>query len=113
MIDYDDLGGMVVMTHTGHKTVTQLLVKKAEPSDSGEYTCQPSNGEPAFVMLHVLYGEWRERKREREREIKREKEKERVERMKKREKKTCLLLSLVSVIFFFFFSFLSFFYIYN
>ena len=58
MIDYEDLGGVVVVTHTGQKTVSQLLVKRAEPSDSGKYTCQPSNGEAAFVMLHVLYGEW-------------------------------------------------------
>ncbi|XP_063841389.1 zwei Ig domain protein zig-8-like [Scylla paramamosain] len=57
VIDYEDLGGVVVVTHTGQKTVSQLLVKRAEPSDSGKYTCQPSNGEAAFVMLHVLYGE--------------------------------------------------------
>ncbi|XP_050726465.1 uncharacterized protein LOC127003598 [Eriocheir sinensis] len=57
VIDYEALGDVVVVTHSGHRTVSQLLVEKAEQSDSGKYTCKPSNGEDAYAMLHVLDGE--------------------------------------------------------
>ncbi|XP_069178099.1 immunoglobulin superfamily member 10 isoform X2 [Procambarus clarkii] len=54
VIDYEVMGGVVVVTQSGHNTVSHLLVKNAEASDSGKYTCRPSNGEDASVMLHVL-----------------------------------------------------------
>ncbi|XP_071543064.1 uncharacterized protein [Panulirus ornatus] len=57
VIDYDEMGGVVIVTQSGQNTVSHLLVKNAEPSDSGKYTCRPSNGEDASVMLHVLNGE--------------------------------------------------------
>nr|XP_045622914.1 uncharacterized protein LOC123773324 isoform X2 [Procambarus clarkii] len=57
VIDYEVMGGVVVVTQSGHNTVSHLLVKNAEASDSGKYTCRPSNGEDASVMLHVLNGQ--------------------------------------------------------
>lgn len=57
VIDYEGRGGVRVHTQTGRDTVSHLLVKEAGPGDSGRYTCSPSNGEPATVMLHVLNGE--------------------------------------------------------
>ncbi|XP_069937217.1 uncharacterized protein, partial [Cherax quadricarinatus] len=57
VIDYESMGGVVVVTQSGHNTVSHLLVKSAESADSGKYTCRPSNGEDASVTLHVLNGE--------------------------------------------------------
>ncbi|XP_050723002.1 uncharacterized protein LOC127001843 isoform X2 [Eriocheir sinensis] len=57
VIDYEGRGGVRVHTQTGRDTVSHLLVKEAGPGDTGRYTCSPSNGEPATVMLHVLNGE--------------------------------------------------------
>ncbi|XP_048515684.1 lachesin-like isoform X3 [Athalia rosae] len=42
-------------TETG--TTSKLLVTQARLSDSGNYTCIPSNANPASVMVHVLNGE--------------------------------------------------------
>ncbi|KAK8377683.1 hypothetical protein O3P69_013968 [Scylla paramamosain] len=57
VIDYEGRGGVRIHTQNGKDTVSHLLVKKAGPGDTGRYTCSPSNGEPASVMLHVLNGE--------------------------------------------------------
>ncbi|KAG0728526.1 hypothetical protein GWK47_032319 [Chionoecetes opilio] len=57
VIDYEGRGGVRIHTQNGRDTVSHLLVKKAGPRDTGRYSCNPSNGEPATVMLHVLNGE--------------------------------------------------------
>lgn len=57
VIDYEGRGGVRVHTQNGRDTVSHLLVKEAGPGDTGRYTCSPSNGESASVMLHVLNGE--------------------------------------------------------
>ncbi|XP_042225886.1 uncharacterized protein LOC121868917 [Homarus americanus] len=57
VIDYESVGGKVIVTQSGHNTVSHLLVERAKSSYSGKYTCRPSNGEDATVMLHVLNGE--------------------------------------------------------
>ncbi|XP_037778658.1 uncharacterized protein LOC119575228 isoform X2 [Penaeus monodon] len=58
VIDYDGRGGVSVSTQTTKDTVSYLLVEEAGLSDSGRYTCSPSNGEDASVRLHVLNGEY-------------------------------------------------------
>ncbi|XP_068201126.1 uncharacterized protein [Palaemon carinicauda] len=57
MIDYDKEGDTIKLDKSGPNTISNLLVRRASPSDSGKYTCRPSNGEDASVMLHVLNGE--------------------------------------------------------
>ncbi|XP_066975807.1 uncharacterized protein [Macrobrachium rosenbergii] len=57
MIDYDKEGDTIKLDKSGPNTISNLLVRSASPSDSGKYTCRPSNGEDASVMLHVLNGE--------------------------------------------------------
>ncbi|CAL4142210.1 unnamed protein product, partial [Meganyctiphanes norvegica] len=54
VIDYEGRGGVTVITHTSHDTVSNLLVRDAQPQDSGKYTCKPSNGREDAVSLHVL-----------------------------------------------------------
>ena len=57
VFNYDGYGREItVLTKTVPDTTSHLLVKNAEPQDSGEYECNPSNGEKAVVTLHVLNG---------------------------------------------------------
>ncbi|XP_046750301.1 uncharacterized protein LOC124413624 [Diprion similis] len=51
-------GGVSLETEkTESGTTSKLLVTQARLSDSGNYTCIPSNANPASVMVHVLNGE--------------------------------------------------------
>ncbi|CAO1441539.1 unnamed protein product [Diamesa tonsa] len=50
-------GGISLVTEKGVLTTSRLLVQKAISSDSGLYTCQPSNANPASVRVHILNGE--------------------------------------------------------
>ena len=57
-ITYDSpRGGVSQITEKGDVTVSFLLVQSARLSDSGEYMCQPSVGQPAATVLHVIRGE--------------------------------------------------------
>ncbi|XP_065168018.1 zwei Ig domain protein zig-8-like isoform X1 [Atheta coriaria] len=57
-INYDSpRGGVSVITEKGDITVSYLLVQRARDSDSGKYTCNPSNANPKSVIVHVLNGE--------------------------------------------------------
>jgi neurotrimin len=60
-INYDSArGGVSVITEKGDITFSYLLVQRATDSDSGKYTCNPSNANPKTVIVHVLNGERRE-----------------------------------------------------
>ncbi|XP_050087094.1 zwei Ig domain protein zig-8-like isoform X2 [Anopheles aquasalis] len=47
-------GGISLVTEKGILTTSRLLVQKAIASDSGQYTCEPSNANPASVRVHIL-----------------------------------------------------------
>lgn len=58
VISYDSArGGVSVVTEKGAATTSYLLVQDAAPSDSGRYSCAPSNADLASVRVHVLNGE--------------------------------------------------------
>ncbi|XP_022181835.1 zwei Ig domain protein zig-8-like [Myzus persicae] len=57
-INYDSArGGVSVITEKGEVTTSYLLVQRATSTDSGKYTCHPSNANPHTVVVHVLNGE--------------------------------------------------------
>ncbi|KAI4491428.1 hypothetical protein M0804_002820 [Polistes exclamans] len=59
IISYDSTrGGVSVVTEKGESTTSFLLVQEAKPSDSGRYTCNPSNAQPKSITVHVLNGEY-------------------------------------------------------
>ncbi|XP_053594948.1 lachesin-like isoform X3 [Microplitis mediator] len=63
VVDFDSpsvhhRGGVSLETEkTESGTTSKLLVTQARSTDSGNYTCIPSNANPASVMVHVLNGE--------------------------------------------------------
>ncbi|KAG5679869.1 hypothetical protein PVAND_009406 [Polypedilum vanderplanki] len=56
VINYSQRGGISVLTERQSKT-SKLVISRAMASDSGNYTCLPSNSDPASVMVHVINGE--------------------------------------------------------
>ncbi|XP_066581023.1 transmembrane and immunoglobulin domain-containing protein 1-like [Prorops nasuta] len=56
VINYSQRGGISVVTEKQTRT-SRLLISKALPADSGNYTCAPSTAESASVLVHVLNGE--------------------------------------------------------
>lgn len=60
VVDFDSpRGGISLETEkTESGTTSKLLVTKAALIDSGNYTCVPSNANPASVWVHVLNGEY-------------------------------------------------------
>lgn len=58
VVDFDSpRGGISLETEkTEVGTTSKLLVTKALLSDSGNYTCMPSNASPASAYVHVLNG---------------------------------------------------------
>ncbi|CAO1426323.1 unnamed protein product [Diamesa hyperborea] len=48
-------GGITVITEKGDTTISFLLVQNAEVTDSGRYSCAPSNADVASIRVHVLY----------------------------------------------------------
>jgi len=53
MINFDSERGIAVTTTPGRRTHSQLSIQKAEVSDSGNYTCAPSNSLPASIQVFV------------------------------------------------------------
>lgn len=60
VVDFDSQrGGISLETEkTESGTTSKLLITKASLTDSGNYTCVPSNATPASVSVHVLNGEF-------------------------------------------------------
>jgi len=59
VVPYDSAGGRIeVFTSKGRETKSNLVIKKAGPSDSGNYTCKPSIAREASIKVHVLESEF-------------------------------------------------------
>lgn len=59
VISYDsNRGGVSVITEKGDVTTSYLLIQHAELTDSGKYSCSPSNADVASVRVHVLNGQY-------------------------------------------------------
>ncbi|CAO1409903.1 unnamed protein product [Diamesa serratosioi] len=56
VVNYSQRGGISVLTERSTKT-SKLVISRATSSDSGNYTCSPSNSDAASVMVHVINGE--------------------------------------------------------
>jgi hypothetical protein len=57
VISYDSSrGGVSVITEKGEVTTSYLLIQNADVTDSGKYSCSPSNADVASVKVHVLNG---------------------------------------------------------
>lgn len=60
VISYDSLrGGISLVTLKGDTTISCLIIQKAQLSDSGKYSCSPSNTDVASIQVHVLNGEYK------------------------------------------------------
>ncbi|XP_023218798.1 neurotrimin-like [Centruroides sculpturatus] len=58
VINYDSSRGEITVHKAGGDTaVSTLYIKHAQPADSGNYTCSPSNAEATSITVHVLNGE--------------------------------------------------------
>ncbi|XP_064475127.1 kin of IRRE-like protein 1 isoform X2 [Ornithodoros turicata] len=54
VINYDVNRGIAVHTEKSPHTRSRLLVSNAQPTDSGNYSCVPSNADAADISVHVL-----------------------------------------------------------
>ncbi|XP_054278455.1 hemicentin-1-like isoform X2 [Macrosteles quadrilineatus] len=58
MVNYDSVrGGVTVDTEPGPKTHSRLIVNKATPADTGNYTCRAPNTDPDTIYVFVSKGE--------------------------------------------------------
>ncbi|KAL1117861.1 hypothetical protein AAG570_004174, partial [Ranatra chinensis] len=55
VINYSQRGGISVLTEKQTRT-SRLLIARAMPTDSGNYTCAPSSSHAASVIVHVING---------------------------------------------------------
>lgn len=60
MINYDSSGGEITVQKAGKdQAISRMFIKNAQPHDSGNYTCCPSNADATSISVHVLNGEKR------------------------------------------------------
>ncbi|KAG8200996.1 hypothetical protein JTE90_021459 [Oedothorax gibbosus] len=58
MINFSPQRVSIALQKAGNNTaISRLKIKKAEPSDTGNYSCSPSNANVASIFVHVLQGE--------------------------------------------------------
>lgn len=57
VVNYSQRGGINVVTEKQTRT-SRLLIARALPADSGNYTCAPSSSDSASVIVHVLNGKY-------------------------------------------------------
>ncbi|CAN7984614.1 unnamed protein product, partial [Ixodes hexagonus] len=57
VINYDVSREISVHTERVPKMTSRLLISNAQPQDSGNYSCVPSNADQADITVHVLNGE--------------------------------------------------------
>lgn len=58
-INYDTLrGGISIETRKGDHTISHLLIQNADETNSGKYSCSPSNAIVASIRVHVLNGKF-------------------------------------------------------
>lgn len=63
VINYDSLrGGISIETRKGDVTTSHLLIQNADETNSGKYSCSPSNAIIASIRVHVLNGESKQAK---------------------------------------------------
>lgn len=59
VINFDSpRGGISLVTEKGLMTTSRLLIQKASQTDSGVYSCTPSNANTASIRIHILNGEY-------------------------------------------------------
>ncbi|KAK0076797.1 hypothetical protein PV325_004835 [Microctonus aethiopoides] len=47
-------GGVSLVTEKGKETSSRLMIQNAVSSDSGVYTCKPSNANPSSIRVHII-----------------------------------------------------------
>lgn len=58
MINYDSSRGQISTQKAFENTaISRLFIRSAQTSDSGNYSCCPSNAEAASIFVHVVRGE--------------------------------------------------------
>ncbi|XP_022238565.1 protein amalgam-like isoform X3 [Limulus polyphemus] len=58
MVNYDKEGGEISLQKASDDSaISTLYIKNAQPTDSGNYTCGPSNAEATSISVFFLHGE--------------------------------------------------------
>lgn len=57
VINYSQRGGISVLTERQTRT-SKLVISRAMPTDSGNYTCSPSASGMYFLCIIYVYGKW-------------------------------------------------------
>ncbi len=59
IINFDSKrGGITIVSENGVTQTSYLLIRDADVSDSGRYSCEPTNAEASTIRVHVLNGKY-------------------------------------------------------